>query len=209
MFTFYHNPSPYIYWWILIQFHTNVGYDNILSKFNVQGLGLKVKVTVASFRKNKKQKKKKKQKKNFGIALCLHLSMNFNITSYKCWELTWTFKLLGPRSRSLWILLVKKKLCYGSSAYIYWWISILLYMFGIISWVTNFQGDRVKVVVVDIFWKKKKKKKRQWVLIYPHKRCVCNISSKLDFQDAGLKVKVTVAIFRKRNKIKNKELSSV
>ena len=31
--------------------HTNVGCDNILSKFDVQGPGLKVKVTVAIFRK--------------------------------------------------------------------------------------------------------------------------------------------------------------
>ena len=37
----------------LIQRHTNVGYNNITSEFDVQGLGLKVKVTVAIFRKKK------------------------------------------------------------------------------------------------------------------------------------------------------------
>ena len=31
--------------------HTNVGYDDILSKLNFQGSGLKVKVSVAIFRK--------------------------------------------------------------------------------------------------------------------------------------------------------------
>ena len=47
--------SAYIYWWILILRHTNVGYDNISSKFDFQGPGLKVKVivTVAIFRKKK------------------------------------------------------------------------------------------------------------------------------------------------------------
>ena len=33
--------------------HINVGYDNILSKIDFQGPGLKVKVTVAIFRKKK------------------------------------------------------------------------------------------------------------------------------------------------------------
>ena len=35
-----------------IYFDTNVGYDNISSKFDFQCPGLKVKVTVAIFRKN-------------------------------------------------------------------------------------------------------------------------------------------------------------
>ena len=51
MFIFYHHPSPYIYWLVLIQLHTNVGYDNISSEFYVPGFGLNVKVTVAFFRK--------------------------------------------------------------------------------------------------------------------------------------------------------------
>ena len=46
-----HRSSTCIYWRILIWLHKNVGYDNILSKFNFQGPGLKVKVTVAIFRK--------------------------------------------------------------------------------------------------------------------------------------------------------------
>ena len=45
MFTFCHVSSTYIYWWILIYLHTNVGYDNISSRFDFQGPGLKVKVT--------------------------------------------------------------------------------------------------------------------------------------------------------------------
>ena len=32
-------------------FHTNVGYDNISSKFDFHGPGLQVKVTAATFRK--------------------------------------------------------------------------------------------------------------------------------------------------------------
>ena len=51
IFTICYRFSPYIYWWILIELHTNVGYDNISSKFTFQGPGLKVKVTVAIFRK--------------------------------------------------------------------------------------------------------------------------------------------------------------
>ena len=44
-----HRSSAYIYLWILIQLHTNVWYNNILSKFDFQGAGLNVKVTVAIF----------------------------------------------------------------------------------------------------------------------------------------------------------------
>ena len=43
--------------------HTNVGYDNISSKFNFQGPGLKVKVTVDILEK----------------------IIDFNITTHKCW----------------------------------------------------------------------------------------------------------------------------
>ena len=32
----FHRSSAYIYWWILIQHHTNVGNDSILSKLNFQ-----------------------------------------------------------------------------------------------------------------------------------------------------------------------------
>ena len=35
-----------------MDFNTSVGYDNISSKLNFQGPGLKVKVSVAIFRKN-------------------------------------------------------------------------------------------------------------------------------------------------------------
>ena len=48
-----------------MQLHTNVWYDNILSKFEFQGPAFNVKVTVAISRKNKtKNKKQKKQTKN-------------------------------------------------------------------------------------------------------------------------------------------------
>ena len=49
--------------------HTNIGYDNISSKFNFQGPGLKVKVIVAVSRKD------------LSWLWCLHLSMDFNIFS--------------------------------------------------------------------------------------------------------------------------------
>ena len=51
MFTYCHRSSAYIYQWILIEFHTNVGYNNISCKFDFQDAGLKVKVTMAIFRK--------------------------------------------------------------------------------------------------------------------------------------------------------------
>ena len=41
--------SPFVI--ALVPMLTDVGFDNILSKFNFQGPGLKVKVTVAIFRK--------------------------------------------------------------------------------------------------------------------------------------------------------------
>ena len=53
-----YGSSAYIHWWILIQLHTNVLYDNISSKFNFRGTSIKVKVVLAIFRK-----------KNFIIAL--------------------------------------------------------------------------------------------------------------------------------------------
>ena len=46
-----HRSSAYIYQWILICLHTNVGYYNISSEIDFQGAGLKVKETVAVFRK--------------------------------------------------------------------------------------------------------------------------------------------------------------
>ena len=45
IFTICYCSSTYIYWWILILLHTNVGYNNISSKFTFQCPGLKVKVT--------------------------------------------------------------------------------------------------------------------------------------------------------------------
>ena len=47
MVTFCHYSSTYIFWRILMYPHTNIGYDNISSKFDFQGPALKVKVTVA------------------------------------------------------------------------------------------------------------------------------------------------------------------
>ena len=44
------NLSPY-YRPILILFHTNVKYDNIVDRFELERSRAKVKVTVASFRK--------------------------------------------------------------------------------------------------------------------------------------------------------------
>ena len=130
MFTFCHRYSLYIYYRILIQLHTNVGYDNISSKFDFQGPSLKVKVIVAIFRK-----------KNFVIAL---VPIFINGFSYNCTQrliiiiLTCkaglTFRVHRSRSRSLWPFLEKQnktkkkkkkkkkqtnKHCYGSSAYIY------------------------------------------------------------------------------------------
>ena len=44
LLTICHLSSTHIYWWILIQLHTNVGYDNISSKLNFHGPELKVRV---------------------------------------------------------------------------------------------------------------------------------------------------------------------
>ena len=52
----------------------NVGYDNILSKFEFQSPGIKVKVTVAIFRK-----------KTVITLVPTFINGFFNITSYKCW----------------------------------------------------------------------------------------------------------------------------
>ena len=46
-----HHSSAFIYKPILILFHTNVKYDNILDKFEFERSRVKVKVTVAIFRK--------------------------------------------------------------------------------------------------------------------------------------------------------------
>ena len=126
MFTFCHRSSPYIYYRILIhKLHTNVGYDNISSKFDFQGPSLKVKVTVAIFRKQK----------NFVISL---VPIFINGFSYNCTQRLsiiiskagLTIRVHRSRSRSLWLFLEKKKKkkkkkktnkhCYGSNANIYW-----------------------------------------------------------------------------------------
>ena len=70
-------------------------------------------------------------------------------------QISLTFRVLGSRSRSLWLFLEKN--CHRSSVNIY-----------------------------------------QWILIQHTKAEYDNISSKFDFQDPGLKVKFTVAIFRKK-----------
>ena len=88
---FCYGSSAYIHWWILIQLHTNVLYDNISSKFNFRGTSIKVNVVLAIFRKKKKKNK-------------FYLVPTF-INEFK-----YNFMLM---------FLEQKKMCHRSSAYIY------------------------------------------------------------------------------------------
>ena len=88
-----HRSCAFIYGPILILYHTNVKYDNILDKFEFERSSDKVKVTVAIF------------SKNFVIALVPSFIIQFQ---YNCTQIlgmtiprtSWRFSTIGSRSRS-------------------------------------------------------------------------------------------------------------
>ena len=103
--------------------HTDIGYDDLSSKFDFQGPELKVKITVAIFRKN------------FVIALVPtfinRILFNFNTNiGITISQASSTFRVLRSKLRSVWLVFRKKKHnktkkpCYGSSSYFYRWILI-------------------------------------------------------------------------------------
>ena len=125
--------------------------------------------------------------------------------------------MLGSRSRSLWLFLeTKTKKKQKQKNFAIALVPTYLSMnFNIIShncWLCNISsnfnlqeaGLKVKVTVA-VFRKKKEICHHsspciyQWILIYLHTIAgYYNILSKFNFKLAGLKVKVTVAIFRKK-----------
>ena len=85
--------SYFIYRWILIQFYTNVLYNNISSKFNIHVAWLKIKVTMIIF-----------EKQNFVIALAPEFTMDFNVSFQLLRMISrprLTLRVQGLESRSL------------------------------------------------------------------------------------------------------------